>query len=89
MRITINQNQLENMECLTNWVDCQQVTQNVHVVLHLGKSEMKKKKNVLFTCKLILNLRKKLVKCNKRSTDLYCADSWVLRKADQKFLEIS
>jgi hypothetical protein len=44
------------------------------------------KKN-LFTSKLDLNLRKKLVKCYFWSIALYGAETWTLRKIDQKYLE--
>jgi hypothetical protein len=40
-----------------------------------------KKKN-LFTSKLELNLRKKLVKCYIWSIALYGAETWTLRKVD-------
>jgi hypothetical protein len=36
---------------------------------------------------LDLNLRKKLVKCYIRDIDLCGAETWTLRKADQKYLE--
>ncbi|PNF15833.1 hypothetical protein B7P43_G09891, partial [Cryptotermes secundus] len=44
------------------------------------------KKN-LFTRKLDLNLRKKLVKCYVWSIALYGAGTWTLRAVDQKHLE--
>jgi hypothetical protein len=44
------------------------------------------KKKTLFTSKLDLNLRKKLVKCYIRSMALYGAETWTLRAADQKYL---
>jgi hypothetical protein len=44
-------------------------------------------KQRLFTSKLYLNLRKKLVKCYIRRTDLYGAETWILRKVDQIYLE--
>ena len=44
------------------------------------------KKKTLFTSKLDLNLRKKLIKCYIWSMALYGAESWPLR-ADQKYLE--
>jgi hypothetical protein len=43
-------------------------------------------KNVLFTSKLDLHLRKKLVKCHILSIALYGAENWALRKVDQKYL---
>jgi hypothetical protein len=45
------------------------------------------KKKTLFTSKLDLNLRKKLVKCYIWSVALYGAETWTLRKVDQKYLE--
>ena len=45
------------------------------------------KKNTLFTSKLDLNLRKKLIKCYISSMALYGAATWTLRAADQKYLE--
>jgi hypothetical protein len=45
------------------------------------------KKKTLFTSKLDLKLRKKLVKCYIWSIALYGAENWTLRKTDQKYLE--
>ena len=45
------------------------------------------KKKTLFTSKLDLNLRKKLVKCYIWSMVLYGAETWTLRAAEQKYLE--
>jgi hypothetical protein len=45
------------------------------------------KKKILFTSKLDLNLRKKLVKCYIWSMALCGAETWTLRAADQKYLE--
>jgi hypothetical protein len=42
---------------------------------------------IFFNCKLELNLRKKLAKCYIWSVALYGAESWILRKVDQKYLE--
>ena len=52
----------------------------------MAKSAFNKKKN-LFTSKLGLNLRKKLVKCYVWSMALYGAETWTLRATDQKHLE--
>ena len=41
------------------------------------------KKKTLFTSKLDLNLRKKLIKCYIWSMALYGAETWTLRAADQ------
>jgi hypothetical protein len=45
-----------------------------------------KKKN-LFTSKLDLSFRKKLVKLYVWSIALYDAENWTLRKVDHKYLE--
>ena len=52
----------------------------------MAKAAFNKKKN-LFTSKLHLNLRKKLVKCYVWSMTLYGAETWMLRATDQKHLE--
>jgi len=46
-------------------------------------------KKILFTSKLDLNLRKKLVKCYIWSMALYGAETWTFRTADKKYLESS
>ena len=46
------------------------------------------KKKTLFSSKLDLNLRKKLVNCYIWSMALYGAETWTLRAADQKYLEV-
>ena len=45
------------------------------------------RKKTLFTSKLDLNLRKKLVKCYIWSIALFGAENWTLQKVDQKYLE--
>ena len=52
----------------------------------MAKAAFKKKKT-LFTSKLDLNLRKKLVKCYIWSMALYGVETWTLRAADQRNLE--
>jgi hypothetical protein len=52
----------------------------------MAKAAFNKKKN-FFTSKLELNLRKKLVKCYIWNIALYGAETWTLRKVDQKYLE--
>jgi len=42
------------------------------------------KKETLFTSKLDLNLRKKLIKCYIWIMALFGAETWTLRAADQK-----
>ena len=54
--------------------------------LAMAKAAFNKKKN-LFTSKLDLNLRKKLVKCYVWSMALYGAETWTLWATDQKRLE--
>jgi hypothetical protein len=49
--------------------------------------KMKEKEKTLFTSKLNLNLRKKLVKCYIWSVALCGAETWTLGKVDQKYLE--
>ena len=46
------------------------------------------KKRALFTSTLDLKLRKKLMKCYIWSIALYGAETWTLRAADQKYLDI-
>jgi hypothetical protein len=45
------------------------------------------KKKTLFTSKLDLELRKKLVNCYTLSTALHSAETWTPRKLDQKHLD--
>jgi hypothetical protein len=45
------------------------------------------RKKTLFTSKLDLELRKKLVKCYIWSIALYGAETWTLRKLNQKCRE--
>jgi len=52
----------------------------------MAKAAISKKKT-LFTSKLDLNLRKKLIKCYIWSMALYGAETWTLRTADQKYLQ--
>jgi hypothetical protein len=52
----------------------------------MAKASFNRKKT-LFTSKLDLELRKKLVKCYIWSMVLYGAEIWTLRKLGQKYLE--
>ena len=88
--IMIDQKQLENVECfkylgsmLTNDGRC---ICEIKSRIAMAKAAFNKKKT-LFTSKLDLNLRKKLVKCYIWSTALYGAETWTLRAADQKYLD--
>jgi replicative superfamily II helicase len=86
----IDQKQLENVDyfnylgsMITNYARC---TREIKSRLAMAKAAFNKMKT-LFTSKLDLNLRKKLVKCYTRSIALYGAETWTLRKVDQKYLE--
>jgi hypothetical protein len=48
----------------------------------MAKAAFNKKKN-LFSCKMDLNLTKKLVKCYVWNIALYGAETWTLGKVDQ------
>jgi hypothetical protein len=86
----IDKKQLENVEyfnylgsMITNDARC---TREIKSRIAMAKAAFDKKKN-LFTSKLDLNLRKKLVKCYIWSIAFYGAETWTLRKMDQKYLE--
>jgi len=88
--VEADQKQLENVECfkylgslLTNDGRC---TREIKSRIAMAKAAFSKKKT-LFTSKLNLNLRKKLIKCYIWSMALYGAETWTLRAADQKYLE--
>jgi hypothetical protein len=49
----------------------------------MAKAAFNKKKTLCIR-KLVLNLRKKLVKCYIWSVALYGAGNWIFRKVDQK-----
>ena len=83
----IDQKQPENVECfkylgstLTSDGRC---TCEIKSRIAMAKTAFNKKKT-LFTSKLDLNLRKKLVKCYIWSMALYGAETWTLRAVDQK-----
>jgi hypothetical protein len=89
--IMIDQEQLENMEYFkylgSMLTKNGRFTCEIKSRIAVAKAAFNKKKT-LFTSKLDLHLRKKLVKCNILSTALYGAEIWTLRAADQKCLEI-
>jgi hypothetical protein len=79
------QKQLENVKCfkyldsiLTNDGRCMC---EIKSRIAMAKAAFNKKKT-LFTSKLDLNLRKKLVKCHIWSIALYGAETWMLWAAD-------
>jgi hypothetical protein len=61
-------------------------TREIKYRILMAKAAFNKRKN-LFTSKSGSNLRKKPVKCYIRSIALYGAETWTLRKVDQKYLE--
>jgi hypothetical protein len=82
--------ELENVEnfnyfgsMLTNDATC---TREIKSRTAMAKAAFNKNKT-LFTSKMDLNLRKKLVKCYIWSIALYGVETWTLRKVDQKYLE--
>jgi hypothetical protein len=70
------------MMILTNDGRC---TGEIKFRIAMAKTAFNKK--TLFTSKLDLNLRKKVVKCYIWSVALCGAETWTLRAADQKYLE--
>jgi hypothetical protein len=68
---------------ITNDARC---TREIESRIATSKVAFNKKKN-LFTSKLDLNLRKKLVKCYIWSIAFYGAETWTLRNVDQQYLE--
>ena len=68
---------------LTNDGRC---TREIKSRIAMAKAAFSKKKT-LFTSKLELNLRKKLIKCYIWSIALYGTEIWTLRAAEQKHLE--
>jgi hypothetical protein len=67
---------------ITNDARC---THKITSRIAMAKAAFNKK--TLFTIKLDINLRKKLVKCYTWSIALYGAETWTLHKVDQKYLE--
>jgi hypothetical protein len=90
VQIKIDKKPVENVEefnylgsMITNDARC---TRKIKARIAMAKAAFNKKKT-LFTSKLDLKLRKKLVKCYIWSIALYGAETWTLRKIDQKYLE--
>jgi len=88
--IMIDQKQLENVECF-KYLGSMLINDGICTCVIKSRIAMAKaafsKKKTLFTSKLDLNLRKKLIKCFTWSMALYGAETWRLRAADQKYLE--
>ena len=81
----IDKKQMENLECLnyfgsmiTNDARC---TRGIKYRIDIAKATCNRKKT-LFSSKLDLNLRKKLVKWYIWSIALYGAETWTLWKVD-------
>jgi hypothetical protein len=68
---------------ITNNARC---TREIKSRVAMTKAPFNRKKTI-FTSKLDLNLRKKLVKCYIWNIALYDAENGTLRKVDQKYLE--
>jgi hypothetical protein len=86
----IDQNQLENVESfkylgsiLTNVGRC---TCEIESGIAMAKASFNKKR-ALFTCKIELELKKKLGICNTWSIVRHVAETWTLRAVDQRHLE--
>jgi len=88
--IMMDQKQLENVECFkylgSLLTKDGRYTSEIKSRIAMAKAAFSKKKT-LFTSKLDLNLRKKLIKCYIWSMVLYGAETWTLRATDQKYLE--
>jgi hypothetical protein len=91
LQIKIDKKPMENVEelnyfgnMITNDARC---TREIKARIAMAKAAFNRKKT-LFTNKLDLQLelRKKLVKCYIWSIALYGAETWTLRKLDQKYL---
>ena len=88
LQVMTDQKQLKNLEyfnyfgsIITNHARCEIKSRNA-----MAKAAFNRKK-VLFTRKLDLNLRKKLVKYYIFNIAGYCAETWTLHKVDHKYLE--
>jgi hypothetical protein len=87
VKIMIDQNWPENVEyfnylgsMITNDATC---TREIKSRITMAKAAFSKAK-ALFTSKLDLSLRKKLVECVIWSVPLYSDETWTLQKADWK-----
>ena len=61
-------------------------TREIKMRIVMAKEAFNRKMSLLAT-KLNIELRKKLVRCYVRSIALYDAETWILRKFEQKYLE--
>jgi hypothetical protein len=87
----IHQKQPENMKHF-NYLGIMITNDARHTYEIKSRSAMAKaafnNKMALFTSKLDFNGRKKLVHCYIWSIALYGAETWILRKVDQKYLKV-
>jgi hypothetical protein len=90
LQIKVDKKPVENMEefnylgtMITNDARC---AREIKASIAMAKAAAFNKKT-LFTSKLDLELRKKLVKCYIWSIALYGEETWTLRKLEQKYLE--
>jgi hypothetical protein len=90
IQIITDQKQIRNVEYfsyLGNLITSDsRCTREIKSTIAMAKAATNKKKT-LFTSKLDLNLRKKLMKCYICSTAFYDVQNWTLRKVNQKCLE--
>jgi hypothetical protein len=89
IKIKIDQKQLENVEyfnSLGSMINNARCTREIKSRIAMAIAAFNKKQT-LFTSKLDLHLRKKLVKCYIWSIAFYGAEMCTLRKVDQKYLE--
>ena len=89
LQIMTDEKQVNNVEyfkCLGSMINDSRHTRDIETRITMEKAAFNRKKT-LFTSKLDLNLRKKLVKCYIWSIALHGAETWTLRKIHQKYLE--
>jgi hypothetical protein len=87
VKIRIDQKRLENVEYFTylgSMINDARCTLEIKPRIAMAKAAFSEKK-ALFTSKLDLYLRKKLVKCHIWSISSYGAETWALRKVGQKY----
>jgi putative IMPACT (imprinted ancient) family translation regulator len=90
VEIMIGQKQLQNLEhfnYLSNIItNDARYTGEIKSTIAIEKAAFNRKK-ALFTSKLDLDLRKKLIKCYIWSVAIYYIENWTFREIGQKYLE--